>query len=122
MITVRQCRLADKEHRHSLRQYAHVHHVKDNVICIAEAWADLPISNMMGLIAHEVGHLLMGETDHSEDEADDAGNKFFRVKIKYRDDRYGDSLQYLSHYDMLRVYEWVLKNVKFVKFEGRLFA
>jgi hypothetical protein len=111
--------LADKEHKLSERQYAHVHHAKGYTICVAGAWLMLPLHTEMGLIAHEVGHLLAGETEHTEAEADRLGNKFFKVTVKYRNTVYGDRLQYLSHRDAMKVFNWVLDNVKF---EGRLFA
>jgi hypothetical protein len=119
MITVRRCSSADKEHAVSNRQYAHVHHMKDDVICVAGAWITLPLEMEMGLIAHEVGHLLVGRTDHSEDEADRLADKFFKITIRYMDTLYGKRLQCLSHKDTMKVYLWVLDNVKF---EGRLFA
>lgn len=119
MVTIRQCTLADKEHRISDRQYAHTYHAKGHVICVAGAWLTLPIETEMGLIAHEVGHLLAGNTDHSETEADRLANMFFKVTIRYRDTIFGDNLQYLSGRDANKVYGWVLDNVKF---EGRLFS
>lgn len=119
MVTVRRCNSADAEHKVSERQYAHVHHVKGHIICVAGAWIELPLENEMGLIAHEIGHLLAGRTDHSEDEADRLANKFFSITIRYRDSIYGNHLQLLSHKDAMKVYLWVLDNVKF---EGRLFA
>ena len=119
MIIVRRCVQADKEHKARERQYAHVHHAKGDVICVAGAWLMLPLHTEMGLIAHEVGHLLAGRTKHTEEEADRIGNEFFKVTIKYKNTIFGDSLQYLSHRDTMKVYNWVLDNVKF---EGRLFA
>jgi len=118
-VIIRRCVLADKEHDISERQYAHTHHVKGNVICVAGAWVTLPFETEMGLIAHEVGHLLAGNTKHSEGEADRLADKFFKITIIYRNTVYGDRVQYLSHKDSMRVYIWVLDNVKF---EGRLFA
>lgn len=119
MVTVRRCTEADKEHKRSRRQYAHTYHVNGNVICVAGEWVMLPIETEMGLIAHEIGHLLAGYTDHSEKEADRLGNMFFKVTIRYRDTIFGDNLQYLSGRDTNKVYGWVLDNVKF---EGRLFV
>lgn len=119
MIIVRRCLLADKEHKASERQYAHVHHAKGNIICVAGAWIMLPLHTEMGLIAHEMGHLLAGNVEHSEKEADRLGDKFFKVTIKYRNTIFGDRLQYLSHKDAMKVFNWVLDNVKF---EGKLFG
>jgi hypothetical protein len=119
MVTVRKCIQADKEHKLNERQYAHVHHVKGNTICVAGAWLRLPLHEQMGLIAHEVGHLLVGNIDHTEEEADRTGNKFFKVTILYRNSIFGNHLQYLSKRDTLRVYSWALYSIKF---RGRLFA
>jgi hypothetical protein len=118
-IIIRRCSVADREHDLSLRQYAHVHHVDGTVICVAGAWVTLPLETEMGLIAHEIGHLLIGNKKQSEAEADRMANKFFKVTIQYRTTVYGDRLQYLTHRDTMKVYEWVIDNVKF---EGRLFT
>lgn len=119
-IIIRRCALADREHKESERQYAHVHHAKGkNIICVAGAWVMLPLQSEMGLIAHELGHLLAGDKEHTEDEADRLGNKFFSVTIKYKNTIYGDRLQYVSHRDAMKVYNWVLDNVTF---DGKLFT
>lgn len=111
MITIKPCKLADKDHIESLRQYAHTYHIKGNVICVAGAWATLPIGIQMGLIAHEVGHLLAGHVEHAEEEADRLANKFFGITIRYRNSSYGKNLQYLSDKDTNIVYGWVLDNI-----------
>lgn len=110
MITIRKCKLADDDHVKSLRQYAHTYHVKGTVICVAGAWTTLPLYVQMGLIAHEVGHLLAGHVDHAESEADRLANKFFDITIRYRDSAYGKNLQYLTNKDTNVVYGWVLDN------------
>jgi len=119
MISVIRCAAADKEHSISNRQYAHVHHKNGNTICVAGAWVTLPLSTEMGLIAHEVGHLLAGSKEHTEAEADKLANKFFKIIIRYRNTVFGNDLQYLNYDDLVKVYEWTLDNVKF---EGRLFV
>lgn len=113
MLTIRQCRIAGIEHNKSYRQYAHTHHMKGDVICVTAAWKIIPIEYKMGLIAHEIGHLLVGEVDHSESEADRLANMFFDIKIRYKDSIYGKKLQYLSDEDTHTVYNWVLDNAKF---------
>lgn len=118
MIIVKRCSIADKDHKASLRQYAHTFHHKDNVICITSEWITLSIDHQMGLIAHEVGHLLNGPIEHTEEEADRVANKFFNIHIKYKDSQYGKRLQYLSLNDTMNVWEWLEDNIKF---EGRLF-
>jgi predicted acetyltransferase len=112
MITVRHCREADKEHNKSRRQYAHTYH-HHNVICVADAWLDLPLENQLAIVAHEVGHILVNSTDHTEQEADKTANKFFKIRIRYENtNRYGNRLQYVSFKDAEKVYLWLVKNVK----------
>jgi hypothetical protein len=67
----------------------------------------------MGLVAHELGHLLAGHVQHPESEADRLGNMFFGITIRYRDSAYGNRLQYLSGKDTNIVYGWVLDNIVF---------
>jgi hypothetical protein len=119
MISIRKCKAADEEHKISKRQYAHVHHIKGDIICVARDWVNLPIDTEMGLIAHEIGHLLAGNIAHSEEEADKLANKFFKITIRYRNTLHGNNLQYLNYSDTMKVYNWVINNVKF---EGRIFA
>ena len=66
----------------------------------------------MGLIAHELGHLLVGHTRHSEAKADRLGNKFFGVTIRYKNSAHGDNLQYLNSKDTDSVYAWALDNIR----------
>lgn len=113
MLIVRHCKEADKEHSKSLRQYAHTYHIKDQV-CVANAFKMLPLEIQMGLIAHEVGHLLAGHTDHTEEEANRLANKFFDIHMHYRDfSMFGEDLEYLSRKDSEKVREWLCKNIIF---------
>ena len=111
MIIIKHCKEVDIEHSKYLRSYAHTFH-KKGVICVAGAWRDLPIDHKMGIIAHEIGHLLMGNTDHSESEANKAANKFFDIHIQHIDSKYGKHLQCVSLDDTMNIWEWVYKNVK----------
>lgn len=118
MITVKQCELANKDHNEERRNYAHSYHINNNVICVADAFITLPMEIQMALLAHEVGHLLVGHVDHSEKQADKIANKFFKIKIQYRNSLYGNDLQIVSIKDMKKIWEWINKNVKF---SGKLF-
>jgi len=91
-IPIRHCQLADEEHAHSQRQYAHVFHRQ--CICVADAFFDLPRRHQRGLMAHELGHLLQGDRRHSEADADHAVHQMLGIKVRYRDSRYGRRLQY----------------------------
>jgi 3-dehydroquinate synthase class II len=113
MIIVRYCKEADEDHAKKLRQYAHTYHYKNDV-CVTKAFKVLPLEIQMGLIAHEVGHLLAGHTDHTEAEANRLANKFFGIRMHYRDfSMYGEHLEVLSRKDTEKVHEWVLNNVAF---------
>jgi len=89
--------MANREHRRSKRQYAHVFHYPGNVICVARAFDDLPIKIRQGLIAHEIGHLLL-KTDqaHTESDANKAVARQFGLEVGYRNSPYGERLEYLK--------------------------
>lgn len=110
MLKLKICKVADKDHKESLRQYAHVYHKKD-VICVAPSFFRLPLEHQTGLIAHEVGHLLAGESEDREYKADEAANSFFKIKIKYKDSPYGERLQYLTVKESRNVLDWMFFNV-----------
>lgn len=101
-IKLRHCKEVDKDHERSCRQYAHTYHYK-NTICVAKKFYDLPYKNQAGLVAHEIGHLLVGNVDHKERVADVLANAFFGIKIKYSNSKYGKRLQYLSKPDTHKV-------------------
>lgn len=89
-IMIKHCKQADKEHKASLRQYAHVGHIKGNVICVAKAFIGLPKKFKLGLIGHELGHWA-GAIE--EKEADKVGSKIIGMKIKRIDSKYGLNLE-----------------------------
>jgi hypothetical protein len=103
VIVIKNCREADKDHKEYMSQYAHTFHKGDNVICVARAFWKLPIGHQMGLIAHEIGHILAGEREHREYKADEAANRYFGIDIKYKDSEYGYFLQYLNKRDIEKV-------------------
>lgn len=94
MVKIRQCRKVDIEHSKSKRQYAHVLHYPE-VICVARAFYNLPYHHQLGIIFHELGHLIaikeIGE--HTEKDADRMIEKYAGVKVKYVDNRYGRRLE-----------------------------
>lgn len=106
-LKIRICDLANKEHEDSLRQYAHTFHRSD-YICLATEFFELPIDYAMGILAHEVGHLLSG-SNSSELEADHAVMRKLGVTIHYMDSKFGDSLQTLDRDDT----EFMLNNIFF---------
>jgi hypothetical protein len=92
------CDEATKDHAESLRQYAHVGPHGDNVICVAEAFLDLPRDRRDGLLAHEIGHLI-ADPDGSEEGADAAFEALTGITIRYKDDGDGECLQWLRPED-----------------------
>lgn len=98
-INIWHCTLADKDHKKYKRQYAHTYHYK-NVICVAKSFFNLPDEHYYGLLAHEIGHILMGKDEHEEYEADMAANEYFGITIKYKNSKYGDFLQYITRKDI----------------------
>lgn len=101
---IRHCRLADKDHARRKRQYAHTWHKDNKTICVAKVFWDLPLEHQAGLIAHEIGHLLMGPEHHEEYEADLSAMERFGIVIRYKSSRYGDFLQYLDKKDIKRLF------------------
>lgn len=90
-VYIEHCLLADKQHKISKRQYAHVFHKpKDNIICVAKAFYSLPYRFKMGLILHELGHLA-GAT--GEKQADKLATELFGIEVKREDSKYGDNLE-----------------------------
>ena len=75
------CADCDREHARSPRQFCHVDHVPDT-ICLARAAQRLPLDNLLGLLAHELGHLLAGD-DPSEELADRLGSEAIGHHIRY---------------------------------------
>lgn len=98
-IELRRCDQANKEHKESLRQYAHTYHKRRGVICVADAFFHLTLNHRMGLLAHEIGHILMGPQYHDEEEADLAFKVKYGIHIYYADSTEGDNLQFLQDSD-----------------------
>lgn len=113
MVIIQQCTGVAIKQDKVFKQYVHTYHVEGNTVCVTPEWKTLPLEYMMGLIAHEVGYLLVGDIEHCEKEADRLANMFFNVRIRYRDSAYGRKLPYLSSEDTNTVYGWVLDNAKF---------
>ncbi len=71
-----------KVHDRNPRRYAQVT-ASQGLFEFAPQALLLPKKNRSGLIAHEIGHALFGETEHTEDDADDAAEKALGVIIDY---------------------------------------
>ncbi len=104
-IKLRPCPSAEKDYVQSIRQYMHTGHYKDT-ICYARAYWGLPLRHQMGLLAHEIGHILVLRTkaSHYEPNADRAANKFFGITIRYAQmTPWGEDLQFLLPRDITKV-------------------
>ncbi len=93
-IMVRYCDSADKEHKKSKRQYAHTYHY-ENCICLSRFSNELTDCQYYAILAHEIGHLIAGY-EGSESDANAAANKYFGIKILYRDSAKGKRLETMS--------------------------
>jgi hypothetical protein len=67
-----------------------------DVICVTPDFWKLPEGHLLGILAHEVGHLLSSAEEHTEEEADETFTTHFGIFITYRDSPHGKRLQYLS--------------------------
>jgi len=83
------CRVAERDHTRSRRQYAHTGHVK-GVICVARAYYTLPVKYRVGVLLHEFGHLA-GARD--EMDADALAFKLFGVEVERADSVWGKDLE-----------------------------
>lgn len=92
------CEEADLEYRESRRQYAHVG-CHGNDICVAGAFRDLPEAHQRGILLHELGHLLLIDTnpEHSERDADVVAISRYKRKIEYKDSEFGRRLQWAAN-------------------------
>lgn len=116
-IKIRHCHVADKEHDDCKRQYAHTYHFgsDDNfnapeIICVAKSFNNLPIEHQMGILAHEIGHLLAGyEAD--EITADIVVRNVLDVRIRYKNSEWGNNLQFLNKKD-IKVFEEAIKKIR----------
>ena len=97
-FAIKVCPEADRDHAESLRQYRHVGPHGDNVICVAEAFLDLPRDHRDGLIGHEIGHLI-AYPDGAEAAADAAFKTLSGITIRYKDGPYGECLQWITAED-----------------------
>jgi len=97
-VVVRECRAASTEHRKSWRQFAHAGHVKGAVCVAREAEDALTDLELVGMCAHELGHVVgdrlrfpahsrpwRGEKTPKrvQDEADKISELYFGIPIRY---------------------------------------
>lgn len=90
-VKIDQCNLAEQDHAEMERVHAHTMH-KDRVICVCDSFWDLPDGNQLGIIFHELGHIMDSEMEESqlrcevkdaEIRADMISELYFGMKIYY---------------------------------------
>jgi len=93
-LSVEECSKADKEHRASKRQYAHVFH-RDGIICVSRAFWKLPERLRLAILLHEAGHVLAGPRG-GELAANRAAERYSGIPIEYRSCKHGEELESIS--------------------------
>ena len=104
-IILRDCHVAEKEHKKSFRQFAHTGHYP-RVICVCEDMFKLPNNYIAGLIVHECGHIILfseGKKQHSEIMANVRAEKHFNVTIKYKDCGKAKYIPWLNNKDTKKI-------------------
>jgi hypothetical protein len=109
-ISVKICEIAEQDHRKKMRWYSHTY-CKPNTICVSSAFLNLPEAYQVGILVHEVGHLLT-EPDATEKEADRAANKYFGVRIKHKNTPFGKNLQCLFPKEISKARPLLAKLIK----------
>ncbi len=100
-VSVQFCPQADRAHQRSPRSYAHVGHYS-GIICIAHATIKLPPQYSLAILLHELGHLELLPREHTEQQADGAGSRLARVRIRRRTYGQAKNLEYISRRDLPR--------------------
>lgn len=99
-LKIKECPLAERDHRKSKRVYAHYGHLPQT-ICVSREIYRIPANHTVAIIAHEIGHALGGDT---EKEANRIAEDLFGIKIRYINRTpWGNWLQYISHEDIKKV-------------------
>lgn len=79
------CKLIERERKTNKLRFAHVAHKPSLLCCSSDVWKQ-PTARRRGLIAHEIGHMLLmkkGNYDHAEHEADQEVKKVLGLTVKY---------------------------------------
>lgn len=104
------CGLAERDHKKSKRQYAHVGHVV-GVICVCEAFYELPLEYADAILLHELAHLVYPD-EEDEAEVDVAAAELFEIPVgRMADTKYGKDLQFIGKRDVSRAEKVLVKLV-----------
>ena len=84
-IVLRHCLKADQEHKCTSRQFAHMNHYS-NTICYAGVLLGMSNAVQLGILAHEVGHLIQETLNLPFDEmgADKLVKQYADIDIIYK--------------------------------------
>jgi hypothetical protein len=108
---IKACALANAEHKHCKRSYAHVFH-KPGVICVAGHLFAASENVWLGVILHEVGHIILEGQEHTEQDADKAVEVDSRVKIHRRDTEEGKNIEWVADTNIRRAGNYLDKWLK----------
>lgn len=103
---VEQCGLADQEHEKSRRQYAHTFH-RPGVICIASEFLRLPEVNRLGILLHELGHLMSGQSA-PESAANKTVTRASGIPIEMVSSEHGERLERISEDQIPRAFTFLV--------------
>lgn len=109
----RYCGQADEEHRKKASSYAHVLD-KSKYICVSHKIKDLGEEQIAGIIAHEIGHLIIAATAEKQCERRADAHFYFFTDIKISYDK--NKLQYID--DWKKVKKELQKKTKLVEDEA----
>jgi len=108
-LKLRVCSVAERDHKKSRRQYAHVLHV-DGTICVCRAFDDLPRSHQYAILLHELGHVASPD-EEDELAIDRLASKLFGILITRRSTHWGENLEWIELRDTPRAEAVLRKHV-----------
>jgi len=97
------CPIAEREYLKKWRQVAHTNHY-DDVICCCHNLGTLPLKTVLGVLAHEFGHIAAANAwnDSCEANANAAAYEFFGLTVHYSND--AQQLEYLDEGDIKKIH------------------
>ena len=78
----RKCKLSERDHAEDPRVFAHVFCDRTDTICLCKDFDLLPAGHKIGIILHEIGHLM---SDSGEAEADLWVQDHLGIDIDFKD-------------------------------------
>jgi hypothetical protein len=81
MHVTQRCADVEKDHKEDPRVYAHVFHKPNKTMCLSRAFDKLPLGHKLGVMLHEIGHLM---TNSGEAEADLWVDDTLNINIEFK--------------------------------------